>query len=134
MSTNGLARPFQVAINSTCSGAWPVIYEPCMDEKEGEWNREVARTNTAFVETAEHRQSDKAATWNEDPSAFQPTENSAEEIATAYLLAAAPTMADALRAVALSPTAPQRLKALARAALAVTEVPAALPQADAYTQ
>lgn len=134
MSTNGLARPFQVAINSTCSGAWPVIYEPCMDEKEGEWNREVARTNTAFVETVEHRQSDKAATWNEDPSAFQPTENSAEEIATAYLLAAAPTMADALRAIALSPTTPQHLKALARAALAVAEVPAVLPQADACTQ
>lgn len=133
MTINGLARPFLVAINSTCSGAWPVIYEQCVDDAEGPWNREVASTNTAFVETEAHRMSNKAATWNEDPTAFEPTDNSAEEIATAYLLAAAPTMADALRAVALSPSAPNHLKALARAALATAEVPTQLPRADACT-
>ena len=97
MNTKQLTPAFKVGISSTCSGAWPVIYETCVAPKSGEeWNREIAAGNTAFIETQEHRESGVSATWNEDPAAFKPNDDSDETIADAYLMAAAPMMAEAI--------------------------------------
>jgi hypothetical protein len=40
--------PLEVQIASTCSGAWPVIVERCIDPNTNEeWFREIGRTETA---------------------------------------------------------------------------------------
>lgn len=120
------ALPFKVGISSTCSGAWPVIYEPNTDPDTGEeWNREVGKTNTAFV--GDYDRATRAVCWNDDPRAFKRTENSYQEIATAYLFAAAPVMADVLRAV-LRSRASHSLKLQAYAALKLIEAPYPLPR------
>jgi hypothetical protein len=127
-----LEPAFKVGIESTCSGAWPVIYETCVDPDNGEeWNREIARGNTAFVQ--DYDPYEKAVTWNQEPAAFKPHGDSDEAIADAYLMAAAPMMADALRAVVRSRSAPARVKRLAAEALGASEVPATIPQQDPQT-
>lgn len=135
MTPTQLTPAFKVGINSTCSGAWPVIYEICFDPNMKRWwNREVARCNSVFGETEEHRNGDKAETWNENPSGFEPRQNSEQEIRTAYLLAAAPTMADVLRAMLRSRSASDDLRDLARFAMAAAKPPTVLPQADPCTE
>jgi len=121
------SQAYKVGIESTCSGAWPVIYEVCYDpDTHEEWNRELARCNSAFAETEAHRNSGEAATWNEDPSAFEPTADSRDSIGTAYLFAAAPMMRDVLREV-LRTSQDAKLRKLAMAALDESQPPAELP-------
>lgn len=135
MNPTQLTPAFKVGIQSTCSGAWPVIYEPCCDPETGrEWNREIARGNSVFVETETHSNGGKAETWNENPSAFERRDDYDENIAVAYQLAAAPTMADALRAVLRSRSASEDLKELARFALEAAEPPSDLPQEHPETE
>jgi hypothetical protein len=86
--------PLEVRIDSTCSGAWPVIFQRCIDPKTNEeWERELGQTETAYVEKS-HRARDngKYGGYDEAPGRFKPAKDCDEALANARLWAAAPDL------------------------------------------
>lgn len=95
--------PWRVRMGSTCSGAWPEI----VPSDAGELDDELAQTGTAFV--FDHDRFDRrtiAVTYNERPDCFVPTADGAESLANARLIAAAPDLLAACRALLALPGGP----------------------------
>lgn len=98
--------PWRVAMDSTCSGAWPVILESCMDPETGAtWDREIAQLQSTHVETQAARESSEMpGTFNTHPGNFELKGpgyevDPEETFSIASTLAAAPVMLNALEAV-----------------------------------
>jgi hypothetical protein len=104
MSDSNKAKPFSVHMDSTCSGAWAVIGENCVDPESGEeWFHELAMTGTTHVEKRRRNGqpvSGPIGTIHTHPERFELTEDGAELVALANLFAAAPVLLSDLKAAA----------------------------------
>jgi hypothetical protein len=100
MSAQHTPGPLEVRLEGTCSSAWAVIVQRCIDPATNEvWFRELGQTETTHVErTKANGQPIKGVPGDisEKPERFEPTDDSAELIANAHLWAAAPEQNAAL--------------------------------------
>jgi len=122
-----------VGIQSTCSGAWPVIYRTWHDpERNADWNEEVAQTPSAFVQA--YDVNEKAVTYNEEPHSFKECTNARDSLEMAYAIAALPDLLRLARAAANTTFTPGAIKSLARKALDALCVPDPIPHEDPEVQ
>jgi len=124
-----------VGIQSTCSGAWPVIYRKWTDpERNNEvWCEEVAQTPSAFEQAYDSQE--KAVTYNEEPHSFKECTNARDSLEMAYAIAALPKLLKLARFVAANPNITNpTAKKLATAALDALCVPDPIPHEDPEVQ
>ncbi|RYC70732.1 hypothetical protein [Spirosoma sordidisoli] len=87
-----------VKIDSTCSGAWFTIVQPCIDpETQEEWDNEIARSSTAYVFDYEKYGNTTAVTYNERPDMWKAEPDHDEIKNLINLMATAPELFECLR-------------------------------------
>lgn len=101
MSTQHTPGPLVVRMAGTCSGAWAVIGQECVDPATGEeWFRELGQTETTHVERRTRRGQPIAGMPGdivEKPQRFTLTADGQELLANARLWAVAPELLRALQ-------------------------------------
>jgi hypothetical protein len=91
--------PWKVVIDGTLTGAWAEVSQECIDPDTNEtWDRELFRSETTHVRKADHYPPNGSfRPLNEAPEEWELTEDGAEHLANARLIAAAPELYEAAR-------------------------------------